>query len=324
MKIGPYEFTTPIALAPMAGISDRPFRLLCRRYGAAYAVSEMVASRTALWASRKTRTRLDMHDEPAPRIVQIAGADPALMAEAARLAVDHGADVIDINMGCPAKKVCHKLAGSALLRDEVLVGAILDAVVAAVAVPVTLKTRTGWDPAHRNGPAVARLAEQCGVAAITVHGRTRACAFRGSAEYDTIAVIKDAVRIPVIANGDIADVARARRVLEHTGADGLMIGRAAQGRPWLFGELAAGLEGRAWAPPSAAERRALMAEHLELLHAHYGRDAGTRIARKHVGWYLAGWPEARALRADFNRIEDATAQQRFVAALAAESLELAA
>ncbi|MGE0485030.1 MAG: tRNA dihydrouridine synthase DusB [Gammaproteobacteria bacterium] len=308
MNIGPFTFDQPVALAPMAGVSDRPLRVLARRFGADYAVTEMVCAETRLWHSRKTRPRLDIDGEAAPRIVQIAGGKPRLLADAARAAVDLGADVVDINMGCPAKKVLDAHAGSALLRDEALVGAILDAVVAAVSVPVTLKMRTGWSPERRNGVAVARLAEQAGIAALTVHGRTRACAFRGHAEYATIAAIKQAVRIPVIANGDITTPAEALAVLAETGADGLMIGRAARGRPWLFAAIKAALAGRAWQPPSTLARLAVMREHLAALHAHYGVDNGLRIARKHIAWYLEGFADGAAWRQRFVRLEQADQQ----------------
>ncbi|MEQ8660490.1 MAG: tRNA dihydrouridine synthase DusB [Gammaproteobacteria bacterium] len=323
MHIGRFHFDQPLVLAPMAGVSDWPMRRLARRFGAAWAVTEMVSSQTALWTSRKTRTRLVTDDEAAPRIVQIAGADVALMADAARAAVAHGADIVDINMGCPAKKVLDKQAGSALLRDERLVGAILAAVVAAVDVPVTLKTRTGWQRAARNGVSIARIAEDAGIQALTVHGRTRECAFRGHAEYDTIAAMKAAVAIPVIANGDITSVAEARHVLAHTGCDGLMIGRAARGRPWLFAALAAGLAGRSYTAPPPAARLALLAEQLTGMHALYGA-AGVRIARKHAGWYFDDLGLGRATRHAFNVLEDAPAQLTFVDALAAAPLERAA
>jgi tRNA-dihydrouridine synthase B len=318
MKIGHFQFERPLALAPMAGVSDRPLRRLARSYGADYAVGEMVCAETRLWQSRKTASRLVIDGEEAPRIVQIAGSEPALLAAAASAAVAHGADVVDINMGCPAKKVLNRLAGSALLRDEALVRSILRAVVDAVRVPVTLKMRTGWDTASRNGVAVARIAEDAGVQALTVHGRTRACAYGGNAEYDTIAAIKMAVAIPVIANGDIADAATARRVLAHTGADGLMIGRGAQGRPWIFAAIKAGLVGRSWSEPTADERVDVMREHVMDIHQHYGTDVGVRIARKHVAWYLADLAAARALRAGFNCLERASEQLEFLAALAAE------
>jgi tRNA-dihydrouridine synthase B len=286
MRIGPYELPAPLALAPMAGVTDRPFRLLCRRLGAGVAASEMVTSDVRLWHTDKSRRRLDHAGEPAPRVVQIAGGEPAMMAEAARRNVDLGAEVIDINMGCPAKKVCHRAAGSALLRDEGLVAGILEAVVAAVTVPVTLKMRTGWDREHRNGPSVARIAEASGIQALAVHGRTRADHFQGEAEYATIAAIKAAVRIPVFANGDIDSGAKARAVLEETGADGVMIGRAAQGRPWIFREIGHFLRtGRSCAPPVRAEVRDIMLAHLNELYDFYGESVGVRVARKHLGWY---------------------------------------
>ena len=318
MKIGHFQFERPLALAPMAGVSDRPQRRVARRYGADYAVGEMVCAETRLWHSRKTASRLVIAGEDSPRIVQIAGAEPALLAAAAIAAVAHGADIVDINMGCPAKKVLNRLAGSALLRDEALVGHLLRAVVGAVDVPVTLKMRTGWDTSSRNGVAVARIAEDAGVQALTVHGRTRACAFAGHAEYDTIAAIKAAVGIAVIANGDIADAATARRVLDHTGADGLMIGRGAQGRPWIFAAIKAGLAGRAWSAPTDDERIDVMRGHVADIHTHYGEGLGVRIARKHVAWYLADFAAARALRAAFNRLERARDQLDFIDALAVE------
>ncbi|MEI6457776.1 MAG: tRNA dihydrouridine synthase DusB [Pseudomonadota bacterium] len=286
MSIGPYQFERPLALAPMAGVTDRPFRLLCRRLGADLAASEMVTSDTRLWHTTKSRLRLDHTGEPSPRIVQIAGGEPEMMVEAARRNRDLGAQIIDINMGCPAKKVCNRAAGSALLRDEPLVAAILAAVVAAVDIPVTLKMRTGWDRANRNGPRVARLAEEVGIAALAIHGRTRADHYEGEAEYETIRAIKDAVRIPVFANGDIDCGAKAAAVLAATGADGIMIGRGAQGRPWIFREIRAFLEGSsAVAPPDTTEVRDIMTGHLEQLYAFYGEHAGLRVARKHLGWY---------------------------------------
>ncbi|MBS0396506.1 MAG: tRNA dihydrouridine synthase DusB [Proteobacteria bacterium] len=286
MRIGPYALGAPLALAPMAGVTDRPFRLLCRRLGAGIAASEMVTSDVRLWHTPKSRRRLDHAGEPEPRVVQIAGGEPAMMAEAARRNVDLGAQVIDINMGCPAKKVCNRAAGSALLRDEPLVGAILEAVVRAVQVPVTLKMRTGWDAEHRNGVRVARLAEACGVRALAVHGRTRADHYAGSAEYATIRAIKAAVAIPVFANGDIDSGAKARAVLEETGADGVMIGRAAQGRPWIFREIGHFLSaGTHCPPPERREVRDIMLAHLDQLYAFYGEQVGVRVARKHLGWY---------------------------------------
>jgi tRNA-dihydrouridine synthase B len=286
MRIGPYELAAPLALAPMAGVTDRPFRMLCRSLGAGIAASEMVTSDVRLWHTDKSRRRMDHAGEPSPRVVQIAGGDAAMMAEAARLNADAGAEIVDVNMGCPAKKVCNKAAGSALLRDEPLVAEILAATVAAVDVPVTLKIRTGWDPDHRNGVRIARIAEDAGIRALAVHGRTRADHYRGAAEYDTIAAIKAAVRIPVLANGDIDSGPKALAVLRRTGADGVMIGRAAQGRPWIFREIRDFLAtGREPPPPSAREVRDIMLAHLEQLYAFYGEHLGVRVARKHLGWY---------------------------------------
>ena len=277
-----------LALAPMAGVTDRPFRGLCRRYGADLAPSEMVTADVRLWHTAKTQRRLDHAGEPAPRIVQIAGYDPQMLAEAARRNVDLGAEGIDINMGCPAKKVCNRAAGSALLRDEPLVAAILEAVVKAVAVPVTLKMRTGWDPSQRNGEKIARLAEAAGIRGLAVHGRTRADFYQGAAEYQTISAIKAAVGIPVFANGDIDSGPKARAVLEETRADGVMIGRAALGRPWIFAEIRQFLlTGKTLPPPAPSEVRDIMLAHLEQLHAFYGEHAGVRVARKHLGWYRA-------------------------------------
>jgi tRNA-dihydrouridine synthase B len=293
----------------MAGVTDRPFRTLCRGFGAALAVSEMVASNPALTRTAKTQRRLDHDGEVAPVSVQIAGADPAMLAEAARFNVERGADIIDINMGCPAKKVCNVAAGSALLRDEALVGRILDTVVNAVAAPVTLKIRTGWDATRRNAVRVARIAEQAGICAIAVHGRTREDAFRGEAEYETIAEVKSSVGIPVIANGDIDTPQKARAVLRRTGADALMVGRAAQGRPWIFREIAHYLECDTLAqPPSADEVRAVVLGHVRELHAFYGEFLGTRVARKHVSWYLAGLPGGARFRHAFNQLGSAPAQ----------------
>jgi len=302
----------------MAGVSDRPFRLLCRRFGADYAVAEMVTSDERLWHTDKTRTRLMLDGEDAPRVIQIAGSEPRMMADAARRAAGLGADIVDINMGCPAKKVCNRAAGSALLRDETLVANILAAVCGAVSIPVTLKIRTGWSPAERNGVRIARIAEDAGIQALTVHGRTRACAYREPVEYETIAAIKHAVGIPVIANGDITNATQAAQVLRQTGADGLMIGRAAHGNPWLFAAIKAARAGRAWLAPSLQERCAVMEEHVRALHAHYGDQAGLRIARKHVGWYLDAAGRAPASRMDFNRIESAPAQLVWLARAAAD------
>jgi len=286
MRIGSYTLDGRLILAPMAGVTDRPFRQLCRRYGASLAVSEMVSAKPELQAGRKTLLRCDHAGEAGPRSIQILGADPQDMAEAARLNVARGAQIIDINMGCPAKKVCKVAAGSALLRDEALVGRILEAVVRAVEVPVTLKIRTGWDADNRNAVAVAKIAENSGIQALAVHGRTRACGFSGQAEYSTITKVKAAVNIPVIANGDIDSPAKARAVLAETGADALMIGRAALGRPWLFGQIQGSLESGVERPaPGAAEMLDLLTEHLGELHGFYGEYAGVRIARKHIGWY---------------------------------------
>ena len=315
MKIGPYEFEHALILAPMAGISDRPFRSLCRSFGADYAITEMVSTKPHLWNTNKTRKRLDLAGESRPRVVQIAGAETGVMAAAARRCEALGADIIDVNMGCPAKKVCNKSAGSALMRDEALVRQILTAVCQAVSIPVSLKMRTGWDTEHRNGPIIAKIAQDCGVSAITVHGRTRACAFRGAAEYDTIATIKAQLVIPVIANGDIRTPEDAIAVLKLTAADGLMVGRAAQGDPWLFERIKAALVGKSVSPPTRRERLDLMHAHLNSLHGHYAKIAGVRIARKHVGWYLDAFPAARALRADFNRIDDPRAQLEYVESL---------
>ena len=301
MRIGPYTLPNNLVVAPMAGVTDRPFRQLCKRLGAGYAVSEMVASNPQLRGTDKSRRRTDHAGEVAPIAVQIAGADPLLMADAARYNVLQGAQIIDINMGCPAKKVCNAAAGSALLANEKLVAAILEAVVEAVAVPVTLKIRTGPNPSFRNALAIARIAQEAGVAALTVHGRTRACAFVGAVEYDTIAAVKRAVTIPVIANGDIATPEQARAVLLHTGADALMIGRAAQGRPWIFREIAHFLATGAHLPtPTVAEARALIVAHLEDHYDFYGDTAGVRIARKHLGWYTQALDGGAALRREAN------------------------
>ena len=290
MRIGPYALVGRVILAPMAGVTDLPFRLLCRRYGAAMAVSEMVSSRPDLQKDARTRLRTDHSGEPAPRATQILGADPQQMAEAARLNVDRGAQIIDINMGCPVKKVCNVAAGSALLRDEKLVGRILDAVVAAVQVPVTLKIRTGWEPGQRNAVAIAKIAESAGIQALVVHGRTRACGFSGAVEYTTISDVKRAVSIPVIANGDIHSPALAREVMETTGVDAIMVGRGALGRPWLFTQLNMALnDASVLNEPPAEERRRVILEHVRNLHVFHGRRNGLRIARKHIAWYAKHW-----------------------------------
>jgi tRNA-dihydrouridine synthase B len=309
ITIGPHRLTGRAFLAPMAGVTDLPFRRLCRRLGAALAAGEMLSADARLWDTRKSRLRRDHSGEPGPRVVQIAGGDPQMMADAARRNVDAGAEIIDINMGCPAKKVCNKDAGSALLRDESLVAAILEATVGAVDVPVTLKIRTGWHPEARNGVNVARIAEAAGIRALAVHGRTRACRFEGEAEYSTIAAIKRAVSIPVIANGDIDSAARAAQVLAETGADGVMIGRAAQGRPWIFREIEAALAGEpAPAEPDHAEVRDIMAAHLRDLYDFYGPEAGVRIARKHIGWYCRERPQAQAFRQSVMQVDSAEGQ----------------
>lgn len=313
MRIGPYVLPNNLAVAPMAGVTDRPFRMLCKRFGAGYAVSEMVGANPRLRDTEKSMLRTDHRGEVAPIAVQIAGADPLLLADAARYNVERGAQIIDINMGCPAKKVCNVAAGSALLANEPLVAAILDAVVRAVAAPVTLKIRTGQDPAHRNALAIARIAEDAGVAALAVHGRTRACMFAGPVEYETIRAVKAAVRIPVIANGDIATPEQAKAVLDYTGADGLMIGRAAQGRPWIFREILHYLRhGARLAPPTLAEARAAIRAHLADHYAFYGEAAGARIARKHLGWYTKDLLGAATFRQEINNAETAPEQMRAV------------
>lgn len=318
MRIGPYLLANNVFVAPMAGVTDRPFRQLCRAFGAGHAVSEMVTSRRDLWNSLKTSRRADHQGEPGPIAVQIAGTDAQMMAEAAVYNVERGAQIIDINMGCPAKKVCNKWAGSALMQDEPLAIAIAEAVVRAcepLGVPVTLKMRTGWSREHRNAVALARAFEACGVRMLTVHGRTREQGYKGEAEYETIAAVKAAVRVPVVANGDVTSPRKAREVLAATGADAVMIGRAAQGRPWIFREvvhfLATGTE---LAPPLVAEvQRALLA-HLQDHYALYGEYTGVRSARKHIAWYVRALPGGEAFRADMNEIEDSASQLAAVAA----------
>ncbi|ALN56406.1 tRNA dihydrouridine synthase DusB [Lysobacter enzymogenes] len=311
MRIGPHSIAPRVILAPMAGVTDKPFRVLCKRLGAGLCVSEMTTSDPRFWTTAKSRHRMDHAGEPAPISVQIAGTVPRVMAEAARYNVDHGAQIVDINMGCPAKKVCNAWAGSALMREPELVAQILEAVVAAVDVPVTLKIRTGWDHDQRNAPLIARIAEQSGIAALAVHGRTRDQQYTGVAEYDTIAAIKAQLSIPVIANGDIDSPRKAAFVLAHTGCDAVMVGRAAQGRPWIFGEIAHFLEhGEERAPPSLAQVREILLGHLEHLHAFYGEVSGVRIARKHLGWYAKDRPENAAFRAVVNRAESAEQQLR--------------
>lgn len=311
MRIGPYTLPNNIGLAPMAGVTDLPFRRLCRRLGAGFAAGEMVTADTRLWDTEKTRRRLDHSGEPAPRWVQIAGGDPRMMADAARANVTLGAQIIDLNLGCPAKKVCRKAAGSALLRDPGLVRAILEATVDAVDVPVTLKTRTGWDHELRNGPEIVAMAQDCGIAAVAVHGRTRADGYRGEAEYDTIRGIVRDSDIPILANGDIGSPQRAEQVLAYTGAAGLLVGRAAQGRPWIFREILSYLEtGTEIASLPIAEVRAIMLGHLRHLHRFYGEYTGVRVARKHIGWYCKGRPDAEAFRRQVVRVESAAEQLR--------------
>ncbi|TQV71730.1 tRNA dihydrouridine synthase DusB [Exilibacterium tricleocarpae] len=315
--IGPYRIDSRAVLAPMAGITDSPFRQLCRRLGAGLVVSEMLTADTGLWHSRKSNWRLRSDGEMQPRSIQIAGATPQMLAQAAQAVLQHGAQIIDINMGCPAKKVCNKAAGSALLRDEQLVAQILNAVVGAVDVPVTLKIRTGWSPEVRNATRIARIAEDAGIAALAVHGRTRACRFQGRAEYDTIAAVVDAVSIPVFANGDIATPVDARRVLDYTGAAAVMIGRAAQGRPWIFREIDTYLRtGSLPSPPPLGEVRDVLLDHLHQLHRFYGDYMGVRIARKHLGWYLktlaSGGQFTNNFKKTFNQLETAEEQHASV------------
>jgi len=321
MHIGPHQLNNNLVVAPMAGVTDRPFRQLCKRLGAGMAVSEMVASDPRLWTTSKSRRRTDHRGEVDPIAVQIAGADPQLMADAAKHNVDLGAQIIDINMGCPAKKVCNVAAGSALLKNEELVHRILDAVVQAVDVPVTLKIRTGWDHHSRNAVRVAAIAQSAGIRALSVHGRTRACGFSGEAEYATIAAVKSHVTIPVIANGDIDSPEKAKRVLDLTNADAIMIGRAAQGRPWIFREIDHYLAtGERLPPPPVAEISTMLLGHLHELHAFYGDETGVRIARKHICWYTKGLIGSVAFRDEVNRLEAATDQveavRRFLVRLA--------
>jgi tRNA-dihydrouridine synthase B len=316
MNIGPFELPNRLFVAPMAGVTDRPFRQLCRRLGAGHAVSEMVTSKRELWASLKTSRRANHDGEPGPIAVQIAGVDPAEMADAARYNIDRGAQIIDINMGCPAKKVCNVWAGSALMRNEPLALAIVEAVVAACAprgVPVTLKMRTGWCDTERNALALARAAQDAGIAMLTVHGRTREQGYRGQAEHDTVAAVKTELRIPVVANGDIDSPEAALRVLRHTGADALMIGRAAQGRPWIFREIGHFLAtGEHLPPPATREVQGWLVEHLHDHYGLHGEHTGVRSARKHIGWAVRSLPGGEAFRAAMNTLETATAQVRAV------------
>lgn len=317
MQIGPHTLANTLFAAPMAGVTDRPFRQLCRKLGAGYAVSEMVTSRRELWDSLKTSRRANHEGEPGPIAVQIAGTDAQMMAEAASYNVERGAQIIDINMGCPAKKVCNKWAGSALMQNEALAVEIAQAVVRACephGVPVTLKMRTGWCQAHRNAVVLARRFEEVGVQMLTVHGRTREQGYRGEAEYATIAAVKAAVGIPVVANGDIDSPQKAREVLAFTGADALMVGRAAQGRPWIFREIGHYLAtGTLLAPPLVAEVRRLLLEHLQDHYSLYGEFTGVRSARKHIGWYIKGLPGAQAFRDRMHGIEDTAMQLQAVA-----------
>lgn len=316
MQIGHHKIINKTILAPMAGVTDRPFRVLCKKLGAAMAISEMVGSNSLLHGSLKTLRRANHEHEPSPKIVQIVGADPNMLALAAKFNQDHGAEIIDINMGCPAKKICNTLSGSALLKDELLVGKILDQVIKAVSIPVTLKIRTGWDKNNKNGVKIAKLAEQSGISAIAVHGRTRCCFFKGEAEYDTIAAIKQAVNIPVIANGDITCAEKAKNVLDFTKADAVMIGRAAQGKPWIFREINHYLaHNKQLMEPSLLEIYDILSEHLECLYNFYGTKTGVLIARKHVSWYCKGKPLAAKFRENFNKlstvIEQLDAIKRF-------------
>lgn len=312
-NIGPYHIQNQTVLAPMAGVTDLPFRRLCRKMGAGLVVSEMVAADPNTWSTRKSRLRVQFGDEPAPRSVQIAGYDPQMMAEAALFNVQLGAEIIDINMGCPAKKVCKRAAGSALLQNPELVESILTAVVSAVDVPVTLKIRTGWDRQNRNAETIARIAEDSGVAALAVHGRTKACRFVGEVEYDTIAKVVDAVSIPVLANGDITDPQRAVSVLKHTGAAAVMIGRAAQGNPWIFNQINHFLKyDQPLSPPSMEECSQVMSEHLLALHEFYGETGGVRISRKHIGWYINPLPGGKEFTRVFNTLETTEQQRHFL------------
>jgi len=321
MRIGPHLLRNNLLVAPMAGVTDRPFRQLCKRLGAGLAVSEMVASNSLLWGSEKTRRRANHQGEAEPISVQIAGADPDMMAEAARYNVGEGAQIIDINMGCPAKKVCNVMAGSALLKDELLVGRILQAVVKAVDVPVTLKLRTGWDQHNKNALTVARIAAESGIQLLSIHGRTRACGYTGHAEYDTIAAVKSATRLQVVANGDITTPQKAKYVLDYTKADGIMIGRAAQGRPWIFREIEYYLKtGVHLPPPFVTEIHQVLIAHLYDLYAFYGVDTGVKIARKHISWYTKGLAGSASFRHAMNQLpsieEQLAAVNRFFDQLA--------
>ncbi len=313
MQIGSHKLKNNLIVAPMAGVTDRPFRMLCKRMGAGMAVSEMVASNSLLYGSEKTKRRANHEGEADPISVQIVGADPKMLAQAARYNVDAGAQIIDINMGCPAKKICNVMAGSALMQNEKLVAEILEAVVGAVDVPVTLKMRTGWDKGNRNAVLIAQIAEASGIQALAIHGRTRACAYTGEAEYDTIAAVKSAIKIPVIANGDITTPEKAKYVLEHTGADAVMIGRAAQGRPWLFREIAHFLAtGKHLAAPQVDEIQLVLTAHVRELYEFYGEHTGLRVARKHISWYTKGLAGSAHFRHHMNQLESITEQLKAV------------
>jgi tRNA-dihydrouridine synthase B len=312
MRIGSHLLKNNLIVAPMAGVTDRPFRQLCKLMGAGMAVSEMVSSNSLLWGSEKTKRRANHEGEVDPISVQIAGADPVMMAEAAKYNMDQGAQIIDINMGCPAKKVCNVMAGSALLQDEPLVRRIVEAVVKAVNIPVTLKIRTGWDKQHRNAIMIARIAEDAGIQALAMHGRTRACQYTGDAEYDTIAAVKQSIKIPLIANGDITTPEKAKFVLAYTGADAVMIGRAAQGRPWIFREIEHFLQtGSHLPPPEVSEIRRVLLVHLEDLHQFYGEQTGVRVARKHISWYTKGLVGSASFRHGMNQLQ--TVEEQYAA-----------
>ncbi len=309
MRIGPYQLKNNLIVAPMAGVTDRPFRMLCKRMGAGMAVSEMVASNSLLYGSEKTLRRANHEGEVDPISVQIVGADPVMLALAAKHNVDRGAQIIDINMGCPAKKICNVMAGSALLQNEPLVASLLEAVVKAVNVPVTLKIRTGWDKQNRNAIRIARIAESSGIQALAIHGRTRACAYTGDAEYDTIAAVKASVKLPIIANGDITTPEKARQVLQYSGADAVMIGRAAQGRPWLFREIEYFLKtGQHMPAPTVSEIHRVMVAHVHDLYDFYGEYSGLRVARKHISWYTKGLVDSASFRHQMNQLESCAAQ----------------
>jgi tRNA-dihydrouridine synthase B len=309
MRIGPYQLKNNLIVAPMAGVTDRPFRMLCKRLGAGMAVSEMVSSNSLLYGSEKTRRRANHEGEVDPISVQIVGADPVMLAQAAQYNVDNGAQIIDINMGCPAKKICNVMAGSALLQNEALVTQLLEAVVNAVSVPVTLKIRTGWDKQNRNAIRIAKIAESSGIQALAIHGRTRACAYTGDAEYDTIAAVKASVNIPIIANGDIISPEKVKYVLQQTGADAVMIGRAAQGRPWIFREIEHYLNtGEHLPAPPVDEIHSVLRDHVHELYLFYGEHTGLRVARKHISWYTKGLAGSAHFRHHMNQLEDPAAQ----------------